>query len=87
MQALPDARYAYLPRLHWMAPLASVAQLGPQAVVLARDAMAEHLRMLWASCARSTDAQMVVQLADNAAPNTQASEVQRFFIRPASNPR
>jgi uncharacterized protein len=85
MHTLPDALYAYLPRLHWMAPLATVAQLGQQAVVLARDAMAEHLRMLWASGARSTDAQMVVQLADNAAPNADAAEVQRFFIRPANN--
>jgi uncharacterized protein len=87
MHALPDAPYAYLPRLHWMAPLTSVAQLGPQAVVLARDAMAEHLRMLWASGARSTDAQMVVQLADNLATNADADEVQRFFVRPASNLR
>jgi hypothetical protein len=55
-------------------------------VVLVRDAMAEHLRMLWASGARSTDAQMVVQLADKVAPNVEAVEEQRFFIRPASNP-
>lgn len=85
MHTLPDAHYAYLPRLHWMALLTSVVQLGPQAVVLARDAMTEHLRMLWASGARATDAQMVVQLADKVAPDAQAAEVQRFFIRPASN--
>jgi uncharacterized protein len=84
MHALPDALYAYLPRLHWMAPLASVFQLGPRAVVLSRDAMAEYLQMQWASSMRNTDAQMVVQLGGNLAPHGALGEVQRFFVRPDS---
>jgi uncharacterized protein len=82
MHTLPEALYAYLPRLHWMAPLAAVEQLGPQAVVLERDAMAAHLRTLWASGARSADAHMVVQLGASAASLAGACEVQRFFVRP-----
>lgn len=82
MHAVPNALYAYLPRLHWMAPLASVEQLGPQAVVLARDAMAVHLRALWASGVRSTDAHMVVQLGECGVSLGGACEVQRFFVRP-----
>jgi uncharacterized protein len=82
MHALPEALYAYLPRLHWMAPLASAEQLGPQAVVLARDAMAVHLRTLWASGARSADAHMVVQLGEIGFSLDGAREVQRFFVRP-----
>ncbi len=82
MHTLPEAAYAYLPRLHWMAPLASVVQLGPQAVVLARDAMAVHLRTLWASGVRSADAHMVVQLGQSAASLGGACEVQRVFVRP-----
>jgi hypothetical protein len=82
MHTLPEALYAYLPRLHWMAPLASVEQLGPQAVVLERDAMTAHLHSLWASGARSADAHMVVQLGQSAALLGGACEVQRFFVRP-----
>jgi uncharacterized protein len=82
MHVLPDARYAYLPRLHWMAPLASVEQLGPQAVVLARDEMAVHLCTLWASGVRSADAHMLVQLEQSDASLGGACEVQRFFVRP-----
>jgi uncharacterized protein len=82
MSDLPDAMYAYLPRLHWMAPLASVEQLGSQAVVLARDAMAAHLHSLWASGARSADAHMVVQLGEIGFSLDGACEVQRFFVRP-----
>ena len=82
MQALPDAMYAYLPRLHWMAPLISVEQLGSQAVVLRRDAMAVHLLALWESGARSVDAHMVVQLSDGVTSLAEACEAQRFFVRP-----
>jgi hypothetical protein len=65
-----------------MAPLASVEQLGPQAVVLARDAMALHLRTMWASGLRSADAHMVVQLGGSNVSLDGACEVQRFFVRP-----
>jgi uncharacterized protein len=82
MHVLPEASYAYLPRLHWMAPLASLEELGQQAVVLERDAMAAHLRTLWASGARSTDAHMVVQLEGSGVSLGGAREVQRFFVRP-----
>jgi uncharacterized protein len=82
MHALPDAMYAYRPRLHWMAPLTSVAQLGLQAVVLGRDAMAEYLLALWESGARRTDAHMVVQLRDDASVPGASVEMQRFFVRP-----
>lgn len=82
MHTLPDALYAYLPRLHWMATLASTEQLGPQAVMLKRDAMATHLRSLWAGGARSADAHMVVQLGENAAFHEPGGELQRFFVRP-----
>jgi uncharacterized protein len=82
MHALPDALYAYLPRLHWMAPLASVEQLGPQAVVLVRDEMAAHLCTLWASGVRSADAHMLVQLGQSDASRGGACEVQRFFVWP-----
>jgi uncharacterized protein len=82
MGALPDACYAHLPRLDWMAPVSSVQQLGSQAVVLQRDAMAAHLRLLWQTSERTTDAQMVVQLGAGQAENAASSEVQRFFIRP-----
>ncbi len=82
MHTVPDALYAYLPRLHWMATLASTEQLGPLAVVLERDAMAAHLRSLWAGGARSADAHMVVQLGDNAALHEPGGELQRFFVRP-----
>lgn len=74
---LPEADYAFLPRLHWMAPLHTLAQLGEQAVVLPRDAMAQHLINVWATTGRQTDALMVVQLD---APR--GSELRRFFIRP-----
>ena len=82
MQALPEAHYAYLPRLHWLAPVESLAQLGPHAVVLERDAMAAHLRNVWANGARAADAHMLVQLADDAALSETSAEVQRFFVRP-----
>ncbi len=77
MHTLPQAQYAFLPRLHWMAPLSSVAQLDAQAVVLARDAMQPYLHSLWASSVRSNDALMVVQLDTDA-----RCEIQRFFVRP-----
>lgn len=78
---LPQAEYAFLPRLHWMAPLADLAQLGSQAVVLQRDAMAVYLQTEWASSGRTSDAMMVVHL--NAQQDGQGrSEVCRFFIRP-----
>ncbi len=82
MNALPDTPYAYLPRMHWMAPLAAVEQLSSQAVVLERDEMVVHLRSLWASGARGADAHMVVQLGHSAASLGGACEVQRFFVRP-----
>lgn len=82
MGALPDATYVHLPRLHWMAPVGSVEQLGSHAVVLARDAMALYLRRLWQTSERRSDAQMVVQLHDGRAGNAAPSEVQRIFIRP-----
>jgi uncharacterized protein len=82
MDTLPDAVYAYLPRLHWMAPLATVAQLGPQAVVLGRRAMAAYLLALWANGVRRADAQMLVQLGDDASVPEASVEMQRFFVRP-----
>jgi uncharacterized protein len=82
MHALPDTPYAYLPRLHWMAPLAAVEQLGSQTVVLERDEMVVHLRTLWASGVRSKDAHMVVQLGGDASLDGESLEVQRFFVRP-----
>jgi uncharacterized protein len=82
MHTLPDALYAYLPRLHWMAPLAAVEQLGFHAVVLQRDAMAAHLCSVWASGVRGADAHMMVQLSGDASPQGELSEVQRFFVRP-----
>ena len=78
VHTLPEAHYAILPCLHWMAPLHHVAQLGLHAVVLAREAMATQLQNLWASSERSTDALMVVQL-----DALNLSEVRRFFIRPS----
>jgi uncharacterized protein len=78
---LPEAEYAFLPRLHWMAPLTDITQLGEQAVVRQRGAMAAYLRDQWTSTARTSDALMVVQL--NAQQEDQRrSEVRRFFIRP-----
>lgn len=82
MGELPDAHYVLLPRLHWMAPLTSLAQLGDSAQVLPRDAMAQHLLGLWAQGARSADALMVAQLQEAALQPHQRSEVQRFFVRP-----
>lgn len=82
---LPQAEYAFLPRLHWMAILADLAQLGSQAVVLQRDAMAVYLQTERASSGRTHDALMVAQLDATLAgpPGGQArSEVRRFFIRP-----
>jgi uncharacterized protein len=81
MHTLPEAAYAYLPRLHWMAPVLSVAQLGPQSVVLARDAMAVHLRALWADTAHRQDAKMLVQFGGQTSDGS-PKELQRFFIRP-----
>lgn len=82
MHALPSAMYAYLPRLHWMAPLESLANLGPHAVVLPPDAMAAYLLALWESGARRADAHMVVQLRDDASVSAVSVEVQRFFVCP-----
>jgi uncharacterized protein len=82
MGQLPQAQYAYLPRLHWMAPIESALQLQEPVVVLARDAMADYLKMQWTHSKRSADAQMVVQIADPAAQDVVGMEVQRFFIRP-----
>jgi uncharacterized protein len=85
MRTLPQAHYAFLPRLHWMAQLSSIAQLGEQAVVLARDAMQLYLHSLWASSVRSNDALMIVQLDANADVITESDarcEVQRFFVHP-----
>ncbi len=82
---LPQAEYAFLPRLHWMALLADLAQLGSQTVVLQRDAMAVYLQTEWASSGRTHDALMVAQLDAtlDGPPSGQArSEVRRFFIRP-----
>jgi hypothetical protein len=78
MHSLPDVHYAYLQRLHWMAPLTDVSQLGNEPVVLPRDAMAQYLQTAWTASGRSNDALMVVQL-----DGTMRSEVERFFIRPA----
>ncbi len=81
MAALPEADYAFLPRLYWMAPLADLAQLGDQVAVRPRDDMAAHLRDEWISTGRNSDALMVAQL--NAPRDGQRrSEVRRFFIRP-----
>jgi uncharacterized protein len=78
---LPEAEYAFLPRLHWMAPLTDITQLGEQAVVRQRDAMDVYLHDMWASTARTSDALMVVQL--HALQDGHGrSEVRRFFIRP-----
>jgi uncharacterized protein len=78
MHSLPDAHYAYLPRLHWMAPLTDVSQLGADAVVLEREALTQYLQTAWAKSGRTTDALMVVQLDGNL-----QCEMARFFIRPA----
>jgi uncharacterized protein len=87
---LPDAHYVQLPRLHWMAPLTSLTQLGDHIQVLRRDAMALHLQNLWTQAERSTDALMVAQLNDGGAAQRPAHEkpceVQRFFIRPRNEP-
>jgi uncharacterized protein len=85
MADLPNARYVQLPRLHWMAPLASLSQLGANAQVLGRDAMAQYLQSLWAQGERSTDALMVVQLSDDGWAQGEEREVQRFFIRPGTD--
>jgi uncharacterized protein len=77
MHSLPDAHYAYLPRLHWMAPLTDISQLGNEPVVLPRDAMAQYVQTAWTQSGRSNDALMLVQLN-----GTMRSEVERFFIRP-----
>jgi uncharacterized protein len=82
MAELPDAHYVQLPRLHWMAPLASLAQLGADAPVLPRGAMAVHLQNLWAQGERRSDAIMVVQWDLGAGQADRGGEVRRFFIRP-----
>lgn len=76
---LPQGQYAYLPRLQWMAPVASLSQLGVNCVVASLGEMQAYLATQWASTQRHNDAQMVVQLSGNDAA---ATEVQRFFIRP-----
>jgi uncharacterized protein len=78
MGDLPDASYAYLPRLQWMAPVQSMAQLGADTSLLSRSEMGCHLQAMWASTQRRTDAQMVMQCS---ATDGQL-EVQRFFVRP-----
>jgi uncharacterized protein len=74
MGQLPQGQYVHLPRLQWMAPL---TQLGGD--FCSRDEMALHLRQLWGTTERGTDAQMIVLLSSSFA------EMHRFFIRPAFN--
>ncbi len=75
---LPQAHYACLPRLQWMAPVAAPEQLGANTPLWSRSKLARHLTDLWATTERPTDAQLVVQLDDGTHPK----EVRRFFIRP-----
>jgi uncharacterized protein len=85
MATLPKAHYAFLPRLNWMAPLTDIAQLGDQAVVRERNAMAVYLHHQWTSTGRTSDALMVAQLNANSEVQLSGqtcSEVRRFFIRP-----
>jgi uncharacterized protein len=84
MTELPDANYVLLPRLHWLAPLTSLAQLSAQAQVLSREAMALHLQNLWLDGERTTDALMVARLEEGALQPHLRREVGRFFIRPPS---
>lgn len=76
IQLLPEANYAFLPRLYWMAPVKNLAQLGDCATVLNRDAMTQYLQTVWAGSGRPTDALMVAQLSDDC-----RCETARFFIR------
>jgi uncharacterized protein len=85
LATLPEADYAFLPRLHWMAPLTDIAQLGDQAVVRERDVMAVYLHDQWTSTSRTSDALMVAQLnakLEGQLSDRTCSEVRRFFIRP-----
>jgi uncharacterized protein len=82
MAELPDAHYVQLPRLHWMAPLDSLTQLGDNPLVLRRDAMALHLQSRWADGERRSDALMVAQLEAGALQPNRRCELGRFFIRP-----
>ncbi len=82
---LPDTQYAFLPRLHWMAPLTSLVPLGSDAVVLARDAMAGHLRSQWASCDGRKDALMIAQLDGHTFNDCAQVELQRFFVTHRAN--
>jgi uncharacterized protein len=79
MGQLPQGQYVHLPRLQWMAPVKSVVQLGADAVLYSRSEIALHLRQLWGTTERGTDAQMIVLLSSSFA------EMHRFFIRPAFN--
>ncbi len=80
MAQLPEGQYVYLPRLQWMAPVASLAQLGLGSVVAARSEMQDYLATQWASTQRRSDAQMVVLMSGS---DGAAVEVQRFFICPS----
>lgn len=82
MAGLPDTHYVQLPRLHWMAPLASLTQLGVDAPVLRRGAMAAHLQSLWESGERRTDALMLAQLDERSCHAQDRAEIRRFFVRP-----
>jgi uncharacterized protein len=79
MAQLPEGQYVYLPRLQWMAPVASLVQLGLGSVVAARSEMQDYLANQWASTQRRHDAQMVALMSGS---DGAAVEVQRFFIRP-----
>jgi uncharacterized protein len=79
MAQLPEGQYVYLPRLQWMAPVASLVQLGLGSVVAARSEMQDYLANQWASTQRHHDAQMVALMSGS---DGAAVEVQRFFIRP-----
>jgi uncharacterized protein len=76
MGQLPEGQYVHLPRLQWMAPVASAVQLGAEVALYSRCEMAVHLRQLCNTTERGTDAQMIVLLSSSCV------EMQRVFVRP-----
>jgi uncharacterized protein len=78
MAQLPQGRYSHLARLHWMAPVHSIAQLGAGAQMYTLEAMADHLQTLWGTTQRSTDAQMLVLWSED------GRELYRYFVRPSA---
>jgi uncharacterized protein len=69
---LPEGQYVHLRRLQWMA---TTTPLGGDVVLYSRNEMKLHLRQLWSTTERATDAQMIVLLPS-------VGEMLRVFVRP-----